>query len=70
MHEQAIKEKIKERYGKNAQTGTFEGVCATTECCCSSEGFPVVEMAKNIGYDAKELKSIPETLLGLDVVCQ
>jgi hypothetical protein len=61
MKGQAIKEKIKERYGSITQTGTFESVCATTECCCSSEVFSAVQMAKNIGYDAKELQSIPES---------
>jgi arsenite methyltransferase len=66
MEGQAIKEKIKERYGSIAQTGTFESVCATTECCCSSEVFSAVQMAKNIGYDAKELQSIPESsILGV-----
>ena len=66
MQEESIKEKVKERYGKIAQTGTFEGVCATTECCCSSEVFSAVEMAKNIGYDAKELESVPESsILGV-----
>ncbi len=31
----------------------------------------LVEMAKNIGYDVKELESIPETpILGWDVVSQ
>ncbi|MFY9797240.1 MAG: protein-L-isoaspartate(D-aspartate) O-methyltransferase, partial [Candidatus Nitrosopolaris sp.] len=66
MQEESIKEKVKERYGKIAQTGTFEGVCATTECCCSSEVFSAVEMAKSIGYDAKELESVPESsILGV-----
>ncbi|MGB6534042.1 MAG: arsenite methyltransferase [Candidatus Nitrosopolaris sp.] len=66
MQEESIKEKVKERYGKIAQTGTFEGVCATTECCCSSEVFSAVEMAKSIGYDAKELESVPESsILGI-----
>ena len=66
MQEESIKEKVKERYGQIAQTGTFEGVCATTECCCSSEVFSAVEMAKNIGYDAKELESVPESsILGV-----
>jgi hypothetical protein len=55
LQEQIIKEKVKERYGKIGQTD----VCATTECCCSSEVFSAVEMAKTIGYDIKELESIP-----------
>ena len=66
MQEQAIKEKVKERYGMIAQPGTFEGACATTECCCSSEVFSAVEMAKSIGYDTKELESVPESsILGV-----
>jgi arsenite methyltransferase len=66
MQEQAIKEKVKKRYGSIAQTGTFESVGVTTECCCSGEVFSAVQMAKNIGYDAKELESIPESsILGV-----
>jgi arsenite methyltransferase len=66
VQEESIKEKVKERYGQIVQTGTFEGVCATTECCCGSEVFSAVEMAKNIGYDAKELESVPESsILGV-----
>jgi hypothetical protein len=37
MQEESIKEKVKERYGKIAQTGTFEGVCAGTECCINKK---------------------------------
>jgi SAM-dependent methyltransferase len=66
MQEQVIKEKVKERYGSIAQTGTFEGVCATTECCCRGDVFSAVQTAKNIGYDAKELESLPESsILGV-----
>jgi 2-polyprenyl-3-methyl-5-hydroxy-6-metoxy-1,4-benzoquinol methylase len=66
MQEKVIKEKVKERYGSIAQTGTFESVCTTTECCCSNEVFSAVQMAKNIGYDAKELESVPESsILGV-----
>ena len=66
MQEQAIKEKVKERYGKIAQTGTFENICTTTECCCKSDVFSAVQSAKNIGYDAKDLESIPESsILGV-----
>ena len=35
MQERVIKEKVKEKYGSIALTGTFESVCATTEYCCS-----------------------------------
>jgi arsenite methyltransferase len=64
MQEQQIKEKIKERYGKIALTGT-ETCCAPTiefdnnksgsSCCSSSDSATV------IGYDNKELESIPKT---------
>ena len=68
MQEQVIKEKVKERYGSIAQTGTFERRLSVqpTECCCSSEVLSAVQMAKNIGYDAKELQSVPESsILGV-----
>ena len=64
MQEQQIKEKIKERYGKIALTGT-EPCCAPTiefdnnksgsSCCSPSDSATV------IGYDNKELESIPKT---------
>jgi arsenite methyltransferase len=69
MQEQRIKEKIKERYGKIALTGT-ETCCAPTigfnssksnsSCSCSTDSLT------NIGYDNKELESIPEaSILGV-----
>jgi arsenite methyltransferase len=67
-----IKEKVKERYGKIALSGnSSEGCCAPSECCGSSESTSVttyssVQIAKNIGYDTKELESIPESsILGV-----
>ncbi|MFZ0510785.1 MAG: methyltransferase domain-containing protein, partial [Candidatus Nitrosopolaris sp.] len=40
--------------------------CAPTECCGSSEVISAVQMAKNIGYDAKELEAVPESsILGV-----
>src|SRR5215208_4168465 len=66
MQEQQIKDKIKERYGKIALTGT-ETCCAPTiefksgsksgssSSCCSP-----TDSATVIGYDNKELESIPE----------
>ena len=69
MQEQQIKEKVKERYGKIALTGNFD--C----CCCSgvsqeeyaSENVPSpMQSVKAIGYDAKDIESIPETsILGV-----
>jgi arsenite methyltransferase len=69
MQEQQIKEKIKERYGKIALTGT-ETCCAPTiefktsksgsSCSCSTDSLT------NIGYNNKELESIPEaSILGV-----
>ena len=75
MQEQAIKEKVKERYGKIALTENTESCCMPTECCGggssnSSSSNEVmtsaVQISKNIGQDAKELESIPETsILGV-----
>jgi SAM-dependent methyltransferase len=70
MVEQQIKNKIKERYGKIALTGT-ETCCAPTiefnsnsksgsSCCSPSDSATVV------GYDNKELESIPKaSVLGV-----
>jgi arsenite methyltransferase len=71
MQEHQIKEKIKERYGKIALTGT-ETCCAPTiefksngsesgsSCSCSTDSLT------NIGYEGKELESIPQaSILGV-----
>jgi hypothetical protein len=55
MQEQAIKEKVKE---KIALTENSESCCAPTECCAV---ISAVQMAKNIGYDTKDLETVPET---------
>jgi hypothetical protein len=71
MKDEQIKERVKERYGKIALTGNSESCCAPTECCGGgsiSEISPV-QIAKNIGYDAKELESVPESsILGVVAV--
>lgn len=69
MHEQQIKNRIKERYGKIALTGT-ETCCTPTRefnsgksvsSCCSPANSATV-----IGYESKELESIPEaSVLGV-----
>jgi arsenite methyltransferase len=77
---QGIKEKVKERYGKIAlaTNNSSEGCCVstttntstTTQCCTSisaAETSPI-QIAKNIGYDIDELKSIPESAI-LGVGC-
>ena len=71
MQEQQIKDKIKERYGKIALTGT-ETCCAptiefkggksssTSSCCSPSDSATIV------GYENKELDSIPKaSVLGV-----
>jgi arsenite methyltransferase len=69
MQEQQIKEKIKERYGKIALTGTetccaptieFKGGKSGSSCCSPSYTATVV------GYESKELESIPKaSVLGV-----
>ena len=69
MQEQPIKQKIKERYGKIALTGT-ETCCAPTvdfknnasgSSCCSP-----TDSATVIGYENNELESIPKaSILGV-----
>jgi arsenite methyltransferase len=69
MQEQQIKEKIKERYGKIALTGTetccaptieFKGGISGSSCCSPSDTATVV------GYESKELESIPKaSVLGV-----
>jgi arsenite methyltransferase len=64
MQEQQIKEKIKERYGRIALTGNetccaptieFKGGESGSSCCSPSDTATVV------GYENKELESIPKT---------
>src|SRR6266487_5386753 len=62
-----IKEKVKERYGKIPLAGNSECCCAASECCGGNNSVTsTVQIAKNIGYDTKELESIPESsILGV-----
>src|SRR5919109_3827062 len=69
MQEQQTKEKIKERYGKIALTGTetccaptieFKGSNSGSSCCSPTDSVTV------IGYESKELESIPKaSILGV-----
>src|SRR5215469_7593034 len=73
MQEQAIKEKVKQRYGKIAIAGNSESCCMPTECCggggssnSSEVMISAVQITKNIGYDVKELEAVPESsILGV-----
>src|SRR6478752_4375970 len=72
-----IKEKVKERYGKIALVGNSDSCCmpstSSSNCCNgssnsdnSSSVYTIVNSSllssvKNIGYDTKELESIPES---------
>ena len=64
MQEHHLKEKVKERYGKIALTGN-------SDCCCIPEEIRVengspMESATAVGYDSKDMESIPETsILGV-----
>jgi arsenite methyltransferase len=58
-----IKEKVKERYGKIALTGNSDCCCMPGECSTSDS---IIDATKIIGYDPKELESIPqESILGV-----
>jgi SAM-dependent methyltransferase len=61
----AIKEKVKERYAKIALTGNSDCCCMPGEC---STGDSLIDASKIIGYDQEELKSIPEAAI-LGVGC-
>src|SRR6476660_2313052 len=72
-----IKEKVKERYGKIALVGNTDSVCmpltSSSSCCCGSssgdgntriaitEDSSLLSSVKSIGYDTKELESIPSS---------
>jgi ubiquinone/menaquinone biosynthesis C-methylase UbiE len=75
MKEHQIKEKVKERYGKIALVGSSsEGCCAPSECCGNNIGTSStisvasspLQIATRVGYNIKELESIPESsILGV-----
>ena len=61
---------MKESYGKIALTGnSLQGCCGPTECCGDNSTISIMsplQIAKNTGYDSKELDSIPESsILGV-----
>jgi arsenite methyltransferase len=67
--EQYIKQKVKERYGKIALTGNSDCCCGPGECCNDtgiSSHPSAIQSTKLIGYDAKDIYSIPEaSVLGV-----
>ena len=65
-----IKEKIKERYGNIALVGNSDSCCmpaSSSSNCCSNSNKDIIDdisllsSAKSIGYDTKELESIPSS---------
>jgi arsenite methyltransferase len=65
MHEQEIKEKVKQRYGKIALTGNSDCCCCSPEEECGETGSPM-QSATAVGYDIKDIESIPEaSVLGV-----
>ena len=76
MKDDIIKQKVKERYGKIALVGSSsEGCCAPSECCGGGSSgsnndsqtmMSPLQIAENIGYDANDLNSIPNSsILGV-----
>src|SRR5918994_112107 len=60
-----IKEKIKQRYAKIALTGNTESCCMPGSECCPTGGSPQQALL-TVGYDKKDLESIPRSsLLGV-----
>jgi ubiquinone/menaquinone biosynthesis C-methylase UbiE len=64
-----IKEKIREKYGRIAAFGNLESCCMPSSECCGGEenpGATAIQSTEAIGYNAKELASIPQSsILGV-----
>jgi arsenite methyltransferase len=67
MQKELLKAKIKENYGKIAIEENIDFCCSPQEVCCSdTNNISKEQVSTIIGYDEKELKSIPkESILGL-----
>jgi hypothetical protein len=73
MLDQTTKERLKKRYRKIALIGnSLQGCCGgPTECCSDKSTISVtspLQIARKIGYDDKELESVPEPYI-LGVGC-
>jgi arsenite methyltransferase len=64
-----IKDKVKEQYGKIALMGDSGSCCNPSSACCGTTGDELIsglDVSKTIGYNPKDLDSIPESsVLGL-----
>ncbi len=67
MQKELLKEKIKENYEKIALDENTDFCCSPQEACCSeTNNISKEQVSSIIGYNEKELKSIPkESILGL-----
>jgi arsenite methyltransferase len=67
VQKELLKEKIKENYGKIALDENIDFCCSPQEACCSeTNNISKEQVSSIIGYNEKELKSIPkESILGL-----
>jgi arsenite methyltransferase len=66
MQEQEIKQKVKERYGRIALTGNSDCCCCSPEEKCGESGGSSRQSATAVGYDTKDIDSIPEaSVLGV-----
>lgn len=69
VNQSEIKEKVKERYGKIALVGNTDDCCTPSECCNPNEIVDnKLRAAKAVGYEAKDLESIPQSAI-LGVGC-
>ena len=67
MQKEILKAKIIENYGKIALEENIDFCCSPQEVCCfNTNNISKEQVSTIIGYNEKELKSIPkETILGL-----
>ena len=65
MKQDALKAKIKDRYGRIALSGNSDCCCTPQECCNTTDFNPKLSSLA-IGYDDKSLDSIPQSsILGV-----
>ena len=65
MIQESIKTNVKEKYGKIALSGNSDCCCMPQDCCEGTNNSPK-ETLIAIGYDIKDLESIPkESILGV-----
>jgi len=55
---EAVRQKVREGYGKIARSGG--SCCGPTPTCCGSSPAASEDLAKHIGYSAEELAALPE----------